>query len=234
MMKEVSHLPLAIQTRVFLPQFLRYLPLRLFSPDTIRNNFLSSFKIANSSDQCLCIVMGLGHYFLRETTNISFTFTLIVLVFCGRGPSGVCFKNLPMIFPHFLHPRLLLRWSSWRRTGQRAGETRRNCWSSTVWTSTGSGPASSSTLSNHTWLRLIETSSALGLSSITSGYDNRNASRYTASMFDVVLLVPFSEVLSFCHFMVLVCWSQYELIHGWICIWIYVGFGNRIRSRIAL
>lgn len=66
---------------------------------------------------------------------------------------------------------LLLRWSSWRRTGQRAGGTRRSCWSGTVWTSTETRQDSSSTPSSHTWCLLTETFSAQELSSITSGYD---------------------------------------------------------------
>lgn len=78
---------------------------------------------------------------------------------------------------HRLHSCDLLRWSSWRRTGRRAGETRRSCWSSTVWTLTETRPDSSSTPSNHTWLLWIETFSAQESSSITSGYDDTKATK---------------------------------------------------------
>lgn len=68
-------------------------------------------------------------------------------------------------------PCLLSRWSSWPKTGRRAGETRRSCWSSTAWTSTETEEDSSSTHCSLTWLLWTETFSAPGSSFITSRYD---------------------------------------------------------------
>lgn len=57
------------------------------------------------------------------------------LKFTTRSNTGQQAWDLSLFLPSFLHP-CLFRWSSSLRIGPKAGETRRSCWSSVVWTST--------------------------------------------------------------------------------------------------